>query len=303
MAAPSAVLPAETEIAADIRSRLSPEEQVKLDKLRGVEAAEVTPAPASKPVTPIAPAPTTPTMPTPRIGEHGPAVPPFSETDYRNAIETLRDEGTLSHDKIAKVLGVSKPQAEAYFAEMLRRNDAYPAGNYNQYAKITVPHGMSSRKQANVRGKMMPQRSRDYIVKPVRPATGAQPFSVHMNNKRQGKKNNTFATREDAQAWIAKNIPAGKQKDAAIVEDNANLQYGIHELQYEHLPDRDQRLVGEQVVNTFMTEAEAQEAIKDYDPAYSPESNKQKTQKLAPEERAAAINRDYERKWDRLASS
>ena len=317
--------PTDAEITADIRSRLTPEERAKLDRLkRGPKpfpelppipgeapsqafldyqknlaaweagAPPATAAPPVPPVTPIAPAATTPNLPEPRIGEQqGPPVPPFSDTDYRNAIDTLRDEGVLSIDKIKNVLGVSRPQAEAYFAEMLKRNDAYPAGDHNQYAQITVPRGMSSRKQHNVRGKMKGHRSRDYIVKPVRPATGAQPFSVHMNNKRQGKKNNTFTTREEAQAWIEQNIPAGKQKDAAIVEDNTNLQYGIHELQYEHLPNREERLVGEQVVNTFMTEAEAQEAIKDYDPAYSPQSNKQRTEQKAPEERAAAINRDF----------
>ena len=90
-----------------------------------------------------------------------------------------------------------------------------------------------------------------------------------------GRRATPSPSRANAQAFIDTKVPAGKKKDATVVEDMAPapVQYGIHELPRSTgpLPDQEQRLMGEQVVNTFMTEAEAQEAIKDYDPAFSPE--------------------------------
>lgn len=227
---------------------------------------------------------------TPRIGEQGPVAKPFSEDEYRNAIGVLRDEGSLSVDKIAKKLGVSRPTAQAYFNEMRDRNDAYPAGSQNQYLKITVPHGMGSRKMSDVRGKQMPQRSRDYIVKPVQPAN-LKPFSVSVNGKKRGK-GLKFTTREEAQAWIEKNINDKHKKNATVETDPSGLQFGIHELQYEHMPNKEQRLVGERVVNTYSSREEADAAVKDYDPAYSPESNKHKD-RMTAEQKQAAIEQDF----------
>lgn len=234
---------------------------------------------------------TTPPGTTLKEGEQGPVRKNFgSEQDYRNAIGMLRDYQSVSLDRIQKVLGVKADQAKALFDEMLRRNDAFPAGNHNQYLQITVPHGMETREASDQTGQMVPRRSRDYIVKPVQPAN-FKPYSIQLNGKTLGS-NLKFTTREDAQSYIDNQVPAGKKGKATIAEDMSGMQYGIHELQYQHLPNREQKLVGSKVVNTYATEQEANDALKNYDRAFSPESNKWREQ-MPVEDRQAAVARDY----------
>ena len=230
----------------------------------------------------------------------GPVQPLFSETEYLGAIDTLRDFSSISVDRITKETKLSRPKAQAVFDEMLRRNDAFPAGTQNQYAKITVPHGMATRERSNVSGKIPAQVSRDYIVKPVR-AAQQKPFTIEINGKKKGT--NRFTSRDEAQAWIDKNVPAGKKKDATVGEDTSGQQYGIYRQHYEHRPNNEERLIGEEVVNTFSTQQEADEAIKEYDPAYSPETNRRKVREIPVAEKQARIKNDERAELGPIADS
>lgn len=232
---------------------------------------------------------------TPQIGEE---VSPISETDYKKAVVSLRDKGTLSLDRIRKTLGVSKPMAEAYFNEILKRGDAHAAGNKDQYIKIIEPHGTGE--TVDKTGKGRKRRTREYVVRAVQSAD-AKPFSVEMDGKKVGRKVN-FATREEALDWIDKNIPANRQKEATVSEDPKGIQYGIHELQHEHIPGKDQRTVSDTLLKTFVTENEATEALKGFDAAYSPESNQHKEQQTA-EEKQAAIEEDFTKQVGPVADS
>jgi hypothetical protein len=232
---------------------------------------------------------------TPKIGEE---VSPISETDYKKSVVALRDKGTLSIDRIRKTLGVSKPMAEAYFNEILKRGDAHAAGNKDQYIKIIEPHGTGE--TVDKTGKGRKRRTREYVVRAVQSAD-AKPFSVEMDGKKVGRKVN-FATREEALDWIDKNIPANRQKEATVSEDPKGIQYGIHELQHEHIPGKDQRTVSDTLLKTFVTENEATEALKGFDAAYSPESNQHKEQQTA-EEKQAAIEEDFTKQVGPVADS
>jgi hypothetical protein len=209
---------------------------------------------------------------------------------------------SFSANKIETNLKVPAHKAEALFAEMLRRNDAYPSGNRNQYAQITVPHGMPTRTGSHETGKPVGNtsnkrvRARDYMVKPVRSAN-AQPFSLKVRGKTRKVR---FSSREQADAFIQNNIPENIRKNVEVMDDGTGQQYGIYEQSYDHLPNGEQHLVGERVVNTFNSEADAKEAIKDYDPAYSPESNKWRT-RMTDEERNKNIAADVSRELGPIA--
>jgi len=233
---------------------------------------------------------------------YGPQVSSFDENEYRAAINQLRTAKSVSVDRIINEMKWPKAKAEAVFNEMLRRNDGYPAGGQNQYLKITVPHGMDTRTMSDQNGRMMPHRSRDYVVKRVQPAN-FNPFTINIGDKRLGTKL-SFRSREDAEAYIRDTLKGKKQKEASVVEDNSGYQYGIHELQYEHRPGDETpgsgTLVGEKVVNTFSSEAEARDAIKEYDPAYSPESNKWRVNR-SDEEIANLAKQDTDREMGSLS--
>ena len=216
---------------------------------------------------------------------HGPL---FTESEYRSAVDAMRDEKFVSVPKIAKKMKADTGKAEAIFKQMLDRNDGYPAGGQNQYLKITVPRGMPTRTGSHMRGEIDPnRRARDFIVKRVIPA-GVKPFTVHLNGKKRG--NNRFVSRADAQAWIDRAIPEGKKKDATVQEDFDGQQFGIYEQHYDRVGTAEQ-LVGEKVVNTYKTEQEAKDAIGKYDPAYSGYSNSFR-ETPTPEQKEMEIGED-----------
>ena len=219
-----------------------------------------------------------------------PVRPSFSETDYRNAISQLRNFNSVSLDRIVKVLKVNRQQAKALFDEMLHRNDAAPTGNKSQYLQVTAPHNVATDQGTSDTGKTVPHRTRDYTIQPVKPPD-FKPFSIEVQGRKQG---GNFATQEEAQAYIDANVPDNHKGQTSVVEDNAGMQYGIHEVQYQHQPGKPQKQIGSTLVSTHPTEQEAKDALKGYDPAFSPESNKLK-QNQTVETRQAAVDDDLAR--------
>lgn len=221
--------------------------------------------------------------------------PHFTEAEYRDAVTKLRDFTSVSEDRIKTVLGIGRPKAAAIFQEILRRNDGFPAGSQNQYLKITVPKGLSTRSGANIVGRFDETRpSRDYIVRPV-DRTDATPYNVYINGRKRG---DAFQTEEDARAW-AEALPGEKKFE--IRKDTKGEQFGIYEIQYETDPEtKQENIVGKRVVNTFSSAQEANEAIKEFDPAFSPESNRWK-HRLTEEEKAARIAEDIKKELGPVA--
>ena len=60
----------------------------------------------------------------------------FSEDEYRQAVDALRNEKSVSKDKIRRNLKFKPQKASAIFDEIKRRGDAVPVGHEGQYLKI-----------------------------------------------------------------------------------------------------------------------------------------------------------------------
>jgi hypothetical protein len=222
------------------------------------------------------------------VPENAPAIEkpetvPHSEGEYTNAIDMLRGKGLVSPDKIKTTLKVGTPKANSIFQEMLKRNDAVPAGSLGQYAKIITPRGMSTKTGSNIIGDVS-NTSRDYIVKPVERAD-IEPYSLTVNGKKTKKK---FQTQAAADTFAKQSNLTNYTVER---DPNADQQYGIYRQHYRKLPNGEEQLTGSQVVNTYPTIEEANEAVKNYDPAYSPQTNQRKPV-LTAEEKEARIKED-----------
>lgn len=215
---------------------------------------------------------------------------PFSETEYVNAIDMLRDEKLVSPDKIKTTLKVGRPKANAIFQQLLERNDAAPAGSRGQYLKVTTPRGLPQKTGSDITGETTGTQ-RDYIVRPVDQAD-QKPYRISVKGKKRGP---AFQTEAEAQAFAA-----NQKLPSYEIERTQPSQYGIYELQTRPTKDGGEELVGKRVVNTFMTQEEANEAVKDLDPAYSPESNRWR-RRLSEEEKNARINADKEKELGKAA--
>jgi hypothetical protein len=204
-----------------------------------------------------------------------------TETEYRNAIKKLGEYDSVSVDRIKKVMGVKKEQAQSLFAELLRRQDAHPTGTKDQYLSIILPPN------APVTDNKRPRRVRGFAIRPV-PSSNPKPFAIEIDGKKLIKK---FATQEEALAHVGERVPEDKRKSATVVEDKSSLQHGIYETHNERGKDKTEKPVSERLVRSFATEAEAKEALKGFDPTYSPESNKWNEQQSV-EDKQSSIEHD-----------
>lgn len=213
--------------------------------------------------------------------------PLFTEAEYLKAIETLRDEKLVAPDKIKTKMKIGRPKADALYQALLERNDAAPVGSRGQYLKVTTPKGMATKTGSDATGSLNEGVQRDYIVRPVDDA-GRKPYNVYFKGKKRGK---GFQTAEEAQSFAEKT----KLKGAEIRNDGAkDQQFGIYEVHYRKAKDGQEEVVGKKVVNTFRTQAEANEAIKEYDPAYSPDSPRW-MKRYTQEEKYALAKADVDR--------
>jgi hypothetical protein len=160
--------------------------------------------------------------------------------------------------------------------KLFKRNDAAQAGAQGKYLKVTTPKGMATRQESNVTGDVSGSTGRDFMVGPVKKAD-ERPFIVKAKGKRRGSE--SFATEEEARAFAE---GAGFKK-FSIEQQPQPEGYGIYELNYRKDASGNDELVGKRVVNTYASEQEANEAIKEYDPAYSPESNRWKRRRTEQE--------------------
>lgn len=224
--------------------------------------------------------------------------PEFNETEYREVIEKLRDEKSISPDKIRTGMKwrhdtKATQKAKAIFDEMRRRNDASPTGSSGQYNRITVPKGIPTRTDSDRSGKPAPQRS--YVVKPV-DDTKRTPYTVELKEGRSLKEQ--FSTREQAQDFAIKH----GIKNFSVKEDTKGQQYGIYEQYSVTEPDGTQRIVGNKVVNTFGTVEEANKAAREYDPNFSAETNAN-AQKLAEEQAALQVKQQIDKNLQKFVDS
>jgi hypothetical protein len=225
-------------------------------------------------------------------GIEKPETGPFAENEYTGAIDALRGEKLISPNRIQEHLAQNRPEGDksnlraksnAIYQEMLKRNDAHPAGSLGQYAKIITPRGMSTKTGSNISGDVS-GTTRDFIVKPVERAD-MEPYSLTVNGKKTKKK---FQTQDQADSFAKTNNLSNYTVER---DPNADQQYGVFSQHYRKLPGGAEQLVGSQVIETHPTIEEANEAVKKYDPAYSPATNLRRPVMTA-EEKAARIKED-----------
>lgn len=176
---------------------------------------------------------------------------PFSEPEYRDAVEKVRGQKVVAPDKIKNIMGIGRPKANALFQAMLDRGDATPAGSTNQYLRV-------------------PQRTeRSYEVAPVTNEE-AKPFQVIIGGKPRGQ---GFKTQEEANAWAS----STGAKTFEVKQSNVTQEHGL----YETTKTADGSAIGRRLVKQFPTSAEAHAAAANYDPAYSSKTNEQIAQEAA----------------------
>lgn len=196
---------------------------------------------------------------------------PFSEGEYRDAVEQLRESPIVSADKIKNTLKIGRPKAEAIFREMLRRDEASPAGSKGQYLRIKAPkHDID----------------REYSVRPV-DEVASTPHSIKIGDRILKEK---FRTEQEA-----RDFAEAKEITGYEISTDPNQQYGIYEQQYETTPDG-RRLIGQRILKTFSSRQEANEAAKGFDPGYSPESNEKRLQ-AQQEEKNELIQQEIKREF------
>lgn len=187
----------------------------------------------------------------------------FSRQDYFDTINSFRGK-RISIDGIKVAMKVGHTKAKAIYDALLTRGDAKVVNG--SFPHVVTPPNMTTVQQKGKSGRIERGVESEYQVRKVDDQSRT-PYAVTMNGEPVGK-NNRFKTEEEAREWaVAQGVP-----NYGIAYDPDGQQFGLYKDQYVYNEQGDRIRSGTEVVNTFSSIKEANQALKSLDPDYDPQT-------------------------------